>query len=373
MSFIIKHPKEIIMTKLLKKTTLIYLITFLICLFPEGKVYCKYFTDDPSSDLMDTSERVLNINIFSNNNGKGLQTSRNILKSALLEMGHQVYERELCEKVVWNTDGIDDPKIDINIFFERINVEWLDYASTNWFIPNPEWYMQSHSLLDRIDLILCRTHEVERIFQSLNKETYYLGFSSLDCIENNNTITKDFTLFFHLAGGSGFKGTKTIHSAWRNNVSLPLLTTVIHLPSQTILQPAPNLKLITYKLPLDELRYTQNKCGVHLCLSETEGFGHYLMEAMSTGAVVLTTDAPPMNEFITDKRCLVAYKNISRFHLGIRYYADPESLRDTVFNLMTLSMDELKEIGDHNRAQYLLKKQEFHINLEKLIHMYLQR
>jgi hypothetical protein len=37
--------------------------------------------------------------------------------------------------------------------------------------------------------------------------------------------------------------------------------------------------------------------GVHLCLSSKEGFGHYLNSARASGALVVVTDHPPMNEF----------------------------------------------------------------------------
>ncbi|EQD67759.1 glycosyltransferase, partial [mine drainage metagenome] len=43
------------------------------------------------------------------------------------------------------------------------------------------------------------------------------------------------------------------------------------------------------------LQRLQNAHWFHLCPSETEGYGHYLVEAMGIGAVVLTTDAAPMN------------------------------------------------------------------------------
>lgn len=304
----------------------------------------------------------LKINIFSVNNGKGLQTSRNILKDALIEMGHQVFEKGITQKRKTN-----ESHVDINIFFERINEGWLSLGSTNWFIPNPEWYSQSVSLLDKMDLILCRTHEVERIFQDRGKKTYFLGFSSLDCLQE--TIEKDYTSFFHLAGGSTFKGTNAIITSWNNQLSMPPLTIVHHRTDHSIFLRSqnPNLKLIAQRLPLTKLSDLQNHLGVHLCLSETEGFGHYLMEAMSTGAVVMTTDAPPMNEFITDKRCLVAYTHSSPFHLGIRYFVDPIHLEQQILNLMSLSIEELKEIGDYNRSQFLQRKREFRLNLEGVI------
>lgn len=300
----------------------------------------------------------LKINIFSSKNGKGLEVSREILKNELAEMGHIIYEREFNEK-----RSETSPQVDLNIFFEIIVPEWLDCATANWFIPNPECYVQDLTLLDQIDLFLCRTHEVERIFISMNKKTYYIGFSSRDCL--CTLIEKDYRLCFHIAGGSPLKGTKAILKAWGGRDYLTYLTILIHDSLQHSTQQ--NVQWIMERISLSELRLLQNSCGIHLCPSETEGFGHYLMEAMSTGAVVITTDGPPMNEFIEDKRCLVPYLDTVPCSLATRYFVDPEQLVKGMEDLMALPVEELKKIGDLNRKNYLKKTEEFHQNLKRLI------
>lgn len=300
----------------------------------------------------------LKINVFSSQNGKGLEASRQILKSELVELGHKIYERELNE--VRNESCL---KVDVNIFFEIINPEWLALAKANWFIPNPECYVQDVAILDQIDLFLCRTYEVERIFNSMNKRTYYIGFSSRDC--HSALIEKDYRLCFHAAGGSPLKGTKAILKAWSRKDHLANLTILIHY--SLLHSEQPNMHWITERVSLSELRLLQNSCGIHLCPSETEGFGHYLMEAMSTGAVVITTDGPPMNEFIEDKRCLVPCFKTAPCQLATRYFIDPEHLSKRIEDLMNLPYEELKEIGNRNRANYLQRTEEFHHNLKRLM------
>lgn len=297
----------------------------------------------------------LKINIIAQSNGKGLETDQKILKEALEQLGHLV--------VLVNFKDLARKQADINIFFQALVPEKLKWARLNWFIPNPEWYDRDIKLLEKIDLILCRTKEVERIFRDLNKQTYYLGFTSPDCYQQE--IQKNFSHLFHLAGGSHFKGTAAIQNIWLSHVSFPLLT-VINFSNNFNSQQS-NLEWVHCRLPQTELRQLQNECGIHLCPSETEGFGHYIIEAMSTGAVVVTTDAPPMNEFIKDKRCLVPYHRSDSIYLATKYYVDPIELENKIKYLIDLPDDELLSIGLKNRSIYLEQKQEFYEKLEELL------
>lgn len=47
-------------------------------------------------------------------------------------------------------------------------------------------------------------------------------------------------------------------------------------------------------------RQMQASSGVQICVSEREGFGHYMNEARAAGALVVSTDHPPMNELVRD-------------------------------------------------------------------------
>lgn len=220
--------------------------------------------------------------------------------------------------------------------------------------------------LDKIDLFLCRTHEVERIYRSLGKETYYLGFTSMDC--RDRSIKKDYSSCLHAAGGSPLKGTGAVFDVWKGDLKMQPLTLVIHIKRYFLNQP--NVAYFSKKLPLGKYRRLQNRLGIHLCVSETEGFGHYLVEAMSAGAVVVTTDAPPMNEYIEDKRCLVPYVKQVPSNLATCYLVDTDGLKEVVKNLASLSEGELREIGERNRAWYLTKREEFFNNLETLLQDY---
>jgi len=296
------------------------------------------------------------INIITVFNGSGLEVDQGILNDALKSLGCKAASFAVSQQA----ETI--PEADINIFFEILNKDMFVRAKENWFIPNPEWFSQEIALLEEVSLILCRTHEIERIFKALGRKTFFLGFTSIDCLKKD--IPKDFYHCFHMPGKNWKKGSGAILDAWEKNF-LPMLSLVapIHLLQEDIA----NVELIPYKLFEDDLRTLQNRYGIHLCLSETEGFGHYLVEAMSAGAVVVTTNASPMNEFISDPRCLVNYNRTAKQYLATNYYVDPDDLAEKIERLARLPERELRAIGRKNRKKYLELQRNFYVRLKKLI------
>lgn len=297
----------------------------------------------------------LTINVLSQQGTQGLENDQYLLAQELKALGHVVHCRDIY-------DPVDPSAVDVNIFFARIIPEWLSCASFNCFVPNPEWYYQGLEILQDIDFILCRTREVERIFQGIHGKTYFLGFTSFDY--GQPEIEKDYSQILHLAGGSDLKGTPVVLKVWARNPLFPFLTLIKRFHPFTV-----QLYNLQWKLWVETsaLSPLLNTCGIHLCLSETEGFGHYIMEAMSTRAVVVTTDAPPMNEFITDPRCLVSVDKSSMQMLATKYHASADCLESTLQELMRLSPEELLAIGANNRAVYLRKTEEFRDNLKQLM------
>jgi glycosyltransferase involved in cell wall biosynthesis len=297
----------------------------------------------------------LTINIYTNFNGIGLETDERVLRKAIEKLGHTV------NSFYWGTEK--NQEADINIFIEQIVIDKIPLAKRNWFISNPEWYGQDKKLLKQMDLILCRTQQSLQIFQYL-KNTYYLGFTSPDAYRPE--IPKEFSHWVHLPGASNFqKGTKDVMLAWRHYPGLPEMILVDW--TGTLSTRAPNLTIIPHKVSLDEYRRLQNQYIFHLCPSSSEGFGHYIMEAMSAGAVILTTNGAPMNELIRDPRCLIPVKSSAPYRMGTRYDIHPIYMRHKIVALSKLSEEELLAIGMANRQEYLRRTQEFHERLKLLL------
>lgn len=302
--------------------------------------------------------KCLTINIISWDNNAGLSQDYKILRKELTALGHTIRHIDVNPN-----DAMPRTRAtaDINLFIEHANSDFFCLAKKNYLIPNPEWTEQPDSLISQFDLILCRTKEVQRIFTSINPNTYYIGFTSMDKFKKS--IPKDFNKFFHLRGVSKCKGTSAVLDLWKEHPEYPFLTII----GRKMLNPhLNNVEVLSQFLAEKKLTQLQNQCGIHLCPSETEGFGHSISEALSIGAVVITTDAPPMNEFVKDKRCLVKYAKTSKKMRATTYFIDPTELASTIENLKKLSPEELKQIGDANRKFYLQQKQQFQDRLKKL-------
>lgn len=299
----------------------------------------------------------LTVNIIAKNlyNGAGKEVDIEIIKKEMERHGHQVrlFDINKSKQVA---------RADINIFFAQFSTELFPQARLNWFVPNAEFCIASLKDLARCDLILCKTEESLRIFKPISN-VFYLGFTSIDCYDP--TIKKNYSSYLHLAGRSKYKGTTTVLNTWKDHPNFPHLLLIKDEEIKNGF--AKNIKLIQRHISSALLLQIQNECGVHLCPSKTEGYGHYISEAMSAESVVITTNAPPMNEFITDPRCLVDYFATKKQNYATTYLVSPEDLAKAVKKIQKLSVEELEEIGKKNREEYLRRQQEFKHNFDILI------
>ncbi len=293
----------------------------------------------------------------------GLSRDAKILHDELKKLGYSVRSFKVkSSKPV--------RKADINLFLEDVNPDFFSAAKKNYFIPNPEWYYKEMPIIAELDMILCKTHEAERIFKQYHPHTVFLGFTSIDRFDSK--VKKNYLQALHTAGGSYQKGTDSVVKAWELNPQLPGIT-IYRQQGRCDYPPLYNMQLFCCFVNDEELIKLQNSYGLHLCPSETEGFGHYIMEALSCEAIPITTNAPPMNEIVTDNRCLASYTHTSEQRLAINYYVDPIDLGNVVANLMLLSEDELIKIGKNNRQIYLDSKARFEKRMREIFAPKLKR
>lgn len=250
-----------------------------------------------------------------------------------------------------------------NLFVEQIMPGWLSHAKTNFFIPNQEWCRdETIQLLHRIDIVLCKTHFAYNIFKNRGFKVLYIGFSSKDRYKNE--IIKDYDKFLHVAGRSRQKGTTTLSRVWARHPEWPILTIITRNPDMVQGNGAENIRVITEVLSEEALVAKQNEFGVHLCPSEAEGYGHNIAEALGCAAVVVTTDAPPMNELVSSNRgILVPYSGTKPQSLGNNFYVDAEALELAIEKVINLSVEEKRSLGDTGRTWFINNKAEFEYRL----------
>ncbi len=241
---------------------------------------------------------------------------------------------------------------DINIFLENIEPPFLTKAHFNILIPNQEWSNDgTFNYLPWIDLVVCKTFHAQTIFNSLARDVIYTSFTSDD--KNNPELTQDYDLLFHLAGGSLQKGTTKLIDVWSKHPSWPTLKIIQH-PKNQMQVDSENISYYSSFVDDDALNNIQNTHGCHLCLSEAEGFGHSIVEAMSAEALVMTTNAPPMNELINESRGLVVdFEHSSPQRLGIKYIVSNSALETKIDELLGMSTLDKQLKGRYARQWFL--------------------
>ncbi|MBE1162315.1 glycosyltransferase family 4 protein [Dyella acidiphila] len=247
---------------------------------------------------------------------------------------------------------------DLNIMFEHLWPLHLPLARCNIALPNPEWFDSKDAAhLRRIDQVWAKTRHAEQLFRSMGCTTSYVGFDSDDCYAPQ--LPRERT-FFHLAGGSRIKGTERLLALWRKHPEWPLLTVVQNPACAQPGAPQANIRHCVEYLSQDALQALQNSNAFHICPSEAEGWGHYIVEAMGVGAVVIATDTAPMNEMITPERgLLVPGTRSGTMGHAATYHFDETAMEQAIAQAMAMSDAQIQQLGEHARAWFLRNREEF--------------
>jgi glycosyltransferase involved in cell wall biosynthesis len=253
------------------------------------------------------------------------------------------------------------------IFLERVTARWLGHAGRYVLIPNQERYPRRLvRLLGRVHHVFCKSRHAVDVFSRFHDSVHYLGFTSPD--RRDVSVTPDYGRFLHLAGGSALKGTETLLALWARHPEWPTLTLVWHRKASALAAVPDNVQILDRYLADEELRTLQNQCGVHLCPSLSEGWGHYIGEALSCGAVTVTTDGPPMNELVgPDRGVLVPWRHSEPRKLGVNFYVDPGALEAAVTALVRRPEEEKARLGRAARAWFEANDARFLARLGELL------
>lgn len=297
--------------------------------------------------------------ILSSDNGVGLTRDRWIIQLLLESHGHSVIYRHWDEK-----PPRGEQKVDGNIFLELINPAWFWLGKRNFIIPNPEWYQRrwiSKSIFSQV-IVLCKTRDTERIFNELGCKTHHISFTSED--RKDNRFEK-LPTFVHLPGKSDAKGTDQVIRAFAQE-GMPRLDIYCDPRKQW---KALSENVFIHRVRLDEQHFikVQNENLFHLCPSAYEGFGHYINEAKSSGAVVITTAAEPMTDLVTQQFGIgIAPSSYSLSHLALLKHPSVEGIVKAVKLCEQVGVNA-RGLGKRARDSYLQNDVYFRENFIQVV------
>jgi hypothetical protein len=234
------------------------------------------------------------IGLVSNRDARGLSVDAELLTDVLQCLGHDVTTIQFDEPC--------DTTYDLLIFLEVCVRSLIGLSlAPPWLVINPEFLHRENTDLIRstFGYVLCKTKAATEIGERLfGQQAIYTGFIARDRLIPEATRSP---VFLHIAGRSSAKGTMSVIDAWRwrrngKSIEASLIIVADRTLNLSEANNWPQNVLVMSDLTDEEMQNLQNVCRFHLQPSETEGFGHVLRESMSVNAILLTTDAPPMNE-----------------------------------------------------------------------------
>jgi hypothetical protein len=183
-------------------------------------------------------------------------------------------------------------------------------------------------------------------------------------------IHKEVNYAIHLAGHSCLKGTSAVAKAWRVDMPNLIVTcssrlAIVH--GINLLRSSPNIRIV-WDLSTPSLHMALRRCEIAIIPSQCEGWSHAIREAMAHGCIVITCDAPPMNEFIQhmkngilipmDQAQPVPVYSVSMLcrkplTQNISMLPPPQEIRKSVRMVMRLSLKKRQQIAQEAHNSWL--------------------
>lgn len=296
----------------------------------------------------------MKVRIVSRDNGWGLSKDIQVLRDAILRTNPEA-QVEFCD---WQHQPAS--RVDIQFFLELLPAHLFDLAGRNIMVPNPEWFERPWlARLGRCTEVWAKTADCLRIFSRYHRKVVFSGWTSPDRLLPDVPRAMELV---HLAGNSSAKGTQAVLEAMAllPEHSLTLVTRKSYAcPS--------NVRAIEH-LSDSEFMRLQNRARIHLCPSSYEGFGHYINEALSVGALVITTASEPMTDLVQPSFGIgVRVRSTSLQHLAQHRHVDPVELAEAIRAAMSAPAAVIEELGRRSREAYLSTRDAFHTRVTELL------
>ena len=377
---------------------------------------------------------------------QSLKNDAEIYANEFIKKGYKV-DFKLIENIN-HSHSHNEKYYDVNFFLETLpfKCKIMFPSKINLFMPNNELFIDTiednkkqskynrYEELKSIDFILCKTQICYKFFTFIKTEhkksrnykyqNIYTKFTSsiddkLKVIVNSNSslFKQDPNLFIHLAGKSGFKNTPELVLCWIKNKGFldidpdiklvitcfgdcsKLLNSSLKYWHKYDFEKDPEVSInhkthiATYKnmtiyfKPIEPLSlFTDiiSSASVSICISNKEGYGHYINESRYLKKFIITMDYPPMNELVKDKDDKdvksgegngILLKKRNKFSKQTyketkfnfyEAYPDMNELRDSIIWCIK-HKNELRPYGDNSRKMFLDDKKYFEDSMEKFI------
>jgi glycosyltransferase involved in cell wall biosynthesis len=306
---------------------------------------------------------------------RGLLNDAIILKQAVQEHDANIHVRIISKEKGYLGIAIKSLAMSIryllrikqvSFHLEEIQPFYTNFSKHNFFIPNQEWLRdRTRSQMKNKNIeVLCKTNYAVERLANISSSIRFLGFTS---INRNNSTPPDYNKFIHIAGRSPQKGTLPLLKLWSKKTAWPELIVITTTKTHVEYDKFSNIKIVDSFITENELNKLINECGVHICPSEAEGFGHSIVEALAVGACVLTTNGAPMNELVADQQCLISPEQTSTRYLSELFFVSERTLEQTINKIIHLSIAERKVSGELSKQKYAELNEHFNTNIGELV------
>lgn len=265
---------------------------------------------------------------------------------------------------------------EINIFLEVINPSLISYAAKNIWIPNIEWtYKTWIPYLKMVDEVWAKTREAETLLSKHSDNVKYIGWTSIDKIFQEK---KYYHKGIVLVGKNIYRNPKPVLQAYLKIKSsnpnlyalLPDLVITYHPDHIKFFFPpelADKVTLLDKELTETEYNNLLMECGLAICTSATEGFGHAVNEAMSSGCNMIVSTIRPFME-LTDSRGLFVASKEKIEHPSCLGDLVDVSVHDLMLKLqgyVNTSFKAKRTISEKNRESYEQRHARFVESIQK--------
>ncbi|OWY98430.1 Homebox and aldo/keto reductase [Phytophthora megakarya] len=317
--------------------------------------------------------------------------------------GKKLTYHDLCPKT---------PLIFMNHFWDGIpdSPSWPQTKPV-YLMPNVEMYELEAEHYWRVDVVLCKTaicaRRVRMWYQQEGSPRHtrvmYTRHTTSDAALYAksqlaaNDVAKNFSNvhFVHTAGKSVFKGTNAVLDCWLTRPDFPPLDVFVDqdiyntlmrriYDDQIKAQSEPQkITIHTGRVPSSMFGRMMVEVAFLLCTSVLEGYGHYINQARANAALIVTTDAPPMNELLSpESAILVPHPSsvVDKQLLGGNFDGDHGlkgvkgmatnvkggEICKAVERILAMTPDERQAMGERARQQYVLDTRFFAMRMNEL-------